>query len=192
MGILRWLILTVVTILCIYYLTFPSIQIQGMQTSAFSGLMYNRKPDPGDGETDFKTFGTIIYTIILITLGYKAIFESRAIINGECPPCSSCSKNAMVNEGGLGNRLPWTWLGVIVFSWFFWVFAVYIYSFIVKFQPFQTWLSMDLFLDVANHMFSMISISWFLFLLVPIATIILDVTGKLFSNLNYPTQTQIH
>ena len=41
-------------------------------------------------------------------------------------------------------------------------------------------------------MFNMMSISWFLFLLIPIASIVCDMTGKLFSNMHFPTQTQIH
>jgi hypothetical protein len=34
--------------------------------------------------------------------------------------------------------------------------------------------------------------SWFLVILVPIAGMVLDVTGKVYSNMFYPTQTQIH
>ena len=41
-------------------------------------------------------------------------------------------------------------------------------------------------------MYDMQSISWLLFLFVPITTCVFDITGKLFSNLYYPTQTQIH
>ena len=57
---------------------------------------------------------------------------------------------------------------------------------------FRTSITVDAMINVANHMYDMQSISWLLFFLVPIATTVFDVTGKLFSNLQYPTQTQIH
>ena len=47
-----------------------SLQGVGMQTSAFTGLMNNRN-DPGDGEGDLVTYGTIIYTNVIVLLGYK-------------------------------------------------------------------------------------------------------------------------
>jgi len=40
-------------------------------TSAFSGLMYDKKY-VGDGEGgDIKTFGTTIYSVLIFTLAYK-------------------------------------------------------------------------------------------------------------------------
>jgi hypothetical protein len=48
------------------------------------------------------------------------------------------------------------------------------------------------FTDVPIHVFHMRSMSWFLVILVPIAGMVLDVTGKVYSNMFYPTQTQIH
>ena len=145
--IFRWFILAIMTILSIYYFTLLSFEGTGMMTSAFSGLMSGRN-DPGDGEGDFKTFGTVIYTTLIITLGFKvcfftrlletvliekrlahqAIFESRAIIRGEFPPCASCRKNSQPNEGGFSNRLAWTWIGVIFGSYFAWMLCVYLYS----------------------------------------------------------------
>ena len=67
---IRWFILVIMTILSIYYFTYPSLYQHGMMTSASSGLMSGRS-DPGDGEGDFKTFGTQIYTVLIITLGFK-------------------------------------------------------------------------------------------------------------------------
>jgi hypothetical protein len=52
--------------------------------------------------------------------------------------------------------------------------------------------SFSQFTDVPIHIFHMRSMSWFLVLLVPIAGMVLDVTGKVYSNMFYPTQTQIH
>jgi hypothetical protein len=48
------------------------------------------------------------------------------------------------------------------------------------------------FADVPIHIFHMRSMSWFLVLLVPTAGMVLDVTGKVYSNMFFPTQTQIH
>ena len=36
------------------------------------------------------------------------------------------------------------------------------------------------------------SITWVLSVLVPVIAILFDVTGKVYSNILYPTQTQIH
>jgi hypothetical protein len=48
------------------------------------------------------------------------------------------------------------------------------------------------FTNVTNHVFGTRSMSWMLILFVPICAIAFDVCGKVFSNMYYPTQTQIH
>jgi magnesium-transporting ATPase (P-type) len=44
----------------------------------------------------------------------------------------------------------------------------------------------------ANHVLGTRALSWMLILFVPIIGITVDVVGKVFSNMFYPTQTQIH
>jgi hypothetical protein len=48
------------------------------------------------------------------------------------------------------------------------------------------------FVDVAFYMMTTRSLSWMLMVFVPIMGTAFDITGKLFSNMFYPTQTQIH
>jgi hypothetical protein len=45
---------------------------------------------------------------------------------------------------------------------------------------------------VSNHVFNTRSITLLLLLLVPTAACVFDVVGKVFGNMYYPTQTQIH
>jgi hypothetical protein len=45
---------------------------------------------------------------------------------------------------------------------------------------------------VVSHMFSTRTINWLAILFVPLAAISFDVSGKVFGNMFYPTQTQIH
>mmetsp|Transcript_25487 Transcript_25487/g.38173 ORF Transcript_25487/g.38173 Transcript_25487/m.38173 type:complete len:121 (+) Transcript_25487:328-690(+) len=45
---------------------------------------------------------------------------------------------------------------------------------------------------VTLHLLNRRSITWMLLLLVPIAAALCDVTGKVFGNMYFPTQTQIH
>ena len=48
------------------------------------------------------------------------------------------------------------------------------------------------FVDVAMHVFQRRLMTWMLILLAPTAAIVLDVSGKVYSNFYYPSQTQIH
>jgi hypothetical protein len=45
---------------------------------------------------------------------------------------------------------------------------------------------------VANHALGTRSMSWLIIVFVPIAGMVFDVVGKVYSNMFYPTQTQIH
>jgi hypothetical protein len=48
------------------------------------------------------------------------------------------------------------------------------------------------FVDVAFYIMTTRSMSWMLIIFVPIMGIAFDVSAKLFSNMFYPTQTQVH
>ena len=48
------------------------------------------------------------------------------------------------------------------------------------------------FVFVTEHVLNMRSITWMVSMLVPTIAVIFDVTGKVYSNMFYPTQTQVH
>ena len=48
------------------------------------------------------------------------------------------------------------------------------------------------FVSVPHHVMSRRSVNWVIMIIVPISAMALDLFGKVFSNMNYPTQTQIH
>jgi hypothetical protein len=48
------------------------------------------------------------------------------------------------------------------------------------------------FVGVTPHILGLRSVNWMLIIFVPIFAMIFDVAGKVFSNMFYPTQTQIH
>jgi ABC-type multidrug transport system fused ATPase/permease subunit len=52
--------------------------------------------------------------------------------------------------------------------------------------------SFSVFGDVAMHVIQRRLMTWMLVLLAPAAAIILDICGKVYSNIYYPSQTQIH
>ena len=186
---LRWVFLTVVHIFAIYSLSEKPLaggSGGGGVTSAFTGLMHNADRDfPGDGEGgDLKVFGTTIFTYLIFTLAYKVLYESRSIINGVWPACT-CRKDI---GQGWPNRVAWTWVGIFWGSIGFFFFAMYTYQLVGRSGA----SSMSPFVMVANHTFNTRSITWLLLLLVPTAACVFDVVGKVFGNMYYPTQTQIH
>ena len=186
---LRWVLLTVVHIFAIYSLSENPLaggSGGGGVTSAFTGLMHNADRDsPGDGEGgDLKVFGTSIFTYLIFTLAYKVLYESRSIINGLWP---ACTWRKGVGQGW-PNRVAWTWVGILWGSIAFFFFAMYTYQLVGRSGA----SSMSPFVMVANHTFNTRSITWLLLILVPTAACVFDVVGKVFGNMYYPTQTQIH
>ena len=45
---------------------------------------------------------------------------------------------------------------------------------------------------VSGHVLNMRSMTWMVSILVPTIAVIFDAAGKVYSNMYYPTQTQIH
>ncbi len=70
----------------------------------------------------------------------------------------------------------------------FYLFGIFIYQLIGRLGASQ----LSAFTDVANHALGTRSMSWLLIIFVPIAGMVFDVVGKVYSNMFYPTQTQIH
>jgi hypothetical protein len=105
-------------------------------------------------------------------------------VHGKWPPFT-CRKG--VGEGFL-SRLAYTWIGVTFLSIFFYLVAISLYELggmngASQFSGFTL---------TTNHILGTRSMSWLLILFVPIIGMIFDVCGKVFSNLFFPTQTQIH
>ena len=185
---LRWVALVFVHVFTLYYLTVPALaKGGGGSSSAFLGLMRNEDMDrPGNGEGgDLSSVGLVTFTCMVILLAYKVAFESRSIIVGEWPAIT-CKKKAS-GETWI-DRVAWTWVSSAYFSITFYLFGIYVYNILGRRGPG----TFSYFVDTVFHVLHTRSISWMLIAFVPITGMIFDVTGKVFSNLFYPTQTQMH
>jgi len=183
---LRWFVITMVHIIVIYVLSIFILE-DGTVTGAFSGLMGGSDPEfPGDGEMDFVTFGTVIFSILITTLGYKVMFETNAIIVGDLFSTRAERRSTSLVEKWY-DKFGWTLFGIIVLSYGFWMFACYMYSYVARW-----YFKKNMFNDVALHTFNRASIAWLVFFLIPIAACICDVAAKLFASMYFPSQTQIH
>ena len=185
--LLRWVILVFVHIFTIYFLSIPQQYLGGGVTSAFDGLMgRNKERDrPGDGEGgDLKSVGTVTFTCLIFLFAYKVLYENRSLVHGRWP-AFTCRKD---KGEGFGSRLAYTWIGVLYLSIGFYFFGICIYQLIGRLGA-STFSS---YVNTPNHVFGTRSISWFLVAFVPVSGMIFDVSGKVFSNMFYPTQTQIH
>jgi hypothetical protein len=162
-------------------------------SSAFSGLMWN-KAVIGDGQiNDLQSVGTIMYTSLIFLLLIKVMYETRSIINGKWPTAFlyCCNRNVNSKDGGFLSRIPYTWYGIIWGSIFFWFLALFLYCEASKYggAEMETFFVM---VDVAPHVFGTSSLAYLMVLFIPIAGIAVDVSVKVFSNMFYPSQTQIH
>jgi hypothetical protein len=86
------------------------------------------------------------------------------------------------------SRLAYTWIGVTYLSILFYFFGIGVYQLIGRSGA----SGFSAFLMVTNHAFGTRSINWMLLAFVPIFGMVFDVSFKVFSNMYYPTQTQIH
>ena len=184
--LLRWAILVFVHIFTLYFCCVPQQSFGGGISSAWDGLMRNEADDtPGDGEGgDLKSVGVVTFTSMIVLLAYKVLYESRSLVHGRWP-AFTCSKE---RGEGWHSRLAYTWIGVVWFSLFFYLVFLWAYE-----QVANRGASVySRFVGTTTHAFTTRSLSWMLIAFVPIMGMVFDVTGKLFSNLFYPTQTQIH
>jgi len=116
---------------------------------------------------------------------WQVLFETRTIVIGWFP-AFTCRKG--VGEGYI-NRLAWTWVAFAYGSLGLYFFFLYTYQLIGQTGPSSSFFP---FYYVTLHLLNRRSITWMLLLLVPIAAALCDVTGKVFGNMYFPTQTQIH
>lgn len=177
--------MVLVHVFCLFYLTIPQQASGGGMTSAFRGLMSNKSDDrPGDGEGgDLLSVGLVIYTSLIILLAYKVLLESRSLVHGRWP-AFTCRKGGE----GFPSRLAYTWIGVTYLSIFFFLFGTSMYQLAGR----NGASAFSDFVDTFNHVFGTRSMSYMLMLFVPITGIAFDLIFKVYSNLFYPTQTQIH
>jgi len=219
--VMRWVATTLMHLVIIYYLSIPVLSRNGgTMSSAFSGLLFNQnKWGPGDGEGDYQSDGTAIYTVLVVTLAYKALYETKSIYYGGCPTCYC---GLVPNKEPFWSRLAWTWLGVSVGSIFFFIAATYLYQVInqhandtyrfacfphyavltVRVAPTSLFLICKYialysvtyygFIGVATHTYQTKSLVWLVIFFVPITAEFVDVAVKVFGNMYFPTQTQIH
>jgi len=210
----RWILLVFVHIFTLYYLTVFQQSGGGGMTPAWDGLMGNKdRYQPGDGEGgDLKSVGTVTYTCMVLLLAYKVgialrvialrvfifemaypircfrhiqvLYESKALIHGRWP-AFTCRKG--VGEGFF-SRVAYTWHGIAFFSIGFYLFAIGVYGALGHIGPSQ----FSSFTNVTGHVLTTRTLSWIIMVFIPIAGIAFDIIGKVFSNMFYPTQTQIH
>jgi magnesium-transporting ATPase (P-type) len=199
---LRWILLTLFHVYLLFGLTVPQQSYGGGITPAFNGLMRNDPSDmPGDGEGgDLKSVGSVTFICMIILFAYKVwfgimllrrlltflrckvLFESRSILHGKWPAVS-CKEGE-----GFFSRVAYSWVGVTYLSIGFFLWAMTIYS-LVGYGGASNFSD---YVAVAMHVMGTRSLSWLLIAFVPIMGMVFDVILKVFSNMYFPTQTQIH
>lgn len=187
-SVARWGIICLIHMWTLYFFSLPALARDGGgSTSAFLGMMTNTNVErPGDGEVgDLKTVGFAIFTCVIIIMCLKVAYESKSIIIGQFPSCT-CSKS---KGEGWGNRLNYTWIGIVYLSFLIYIAFMYVYS-----MAGQSIINKYLlaFLGTVNHAFQTSTKNWMVILLVPVTGMVFDISLKVFGNLFYPTQTQIH
>lgn len=135
--------------------------------------------------TDFRNATmTRTFSHEYLFISWQVLYECRSLIHGKWP-AFTCRKG--VGEG-FKSRLAYTWIGVSYLSIGFYFFGISVYQLIGRSGA----SGFSSFLMVVNHAFGTRSMSWMLMAFVPIFGMIFDVCFKVFSNMYYPTQTQIH
>ena len=134
--------------------------------------------------TDSLPYLLVVMVIVVTYLRVQVIVESRSIIIGQWPACT-CRES--VGEGWL-NRLAYTWIAHAYFSIGFYLFAIYVYMLLGRAGP----SSFSPFVDTTLHVLHTRTLNWMVIIIVPITCIVIDVFLKVYSNLFFPTQTQIH
>ena len=179
-----------------YRLLIGTMSAGGGDTSGFKGLMWN-KSSIGDGQvSDLQSVGTTIYNCCILVLTYNVLYETKSIINGKWPTAfvSCFRKDTAANHtkyGGFVDRLPYTWYGVIFGSIGLIIFGLFVYSEVGAIGGPQLG-TLFLFVGVPNHVFGASGMNYVMMLFIPIAGIALELFGKVFSNMFYPSQNQIH
>eukprot|EP00934_Nitzschia_sp_Nitz4_P003792 Nitzschia sp. Nitz4//scaffold193_size40683//22974//28351//NITZ4_007501-RA/size40683-augustus-gene-0.57-mRNA-1//-1//CDS//3329540285//3782//frame0 len=180
----RWVLLTLAHIFCLYYGSIPQLSLAGGVSSAFHGLMSN-KDTVGEGEGgDLQSVGQVTFSCLIILLVYKVLFESKSLLHGRFP-AFTCRKDV---KEGFFSRLPYTWYGVTYASIIFYVVFLVVYQIIGERGPGEYFNLVG----VVTHILTTRVINYLVIIFMPLGAIAFDVAGKVFGNMFYPTQTQIH
>ena len=114
------------------------------------------------------------------------MYESKSLVYGDFPTFT-CRRG--VGEGA-ASRLAYTWIALLVFSYLFTLFFFYMYQIIGRSGARGAF---SVFVNETEHFLETRTMSWILIVFVPlICILVFDVSAKVFSNLWYPTQSQIH
>lgn len=173
--IIRWASLGIVHAAIIYFATMW-VYGNGMSGALIdNGMPYVSGFANGEGQ-DLASYGTTVYTTLVVTLTVKAMFETRSFINGQC-------------YGGFIDRLPYTWLGIIPGSFGLWALGAGLY----QFTYFANFGSIGgFFVWVPNHVFVYRAWNYLFIIVVATLCIVVDVIVKIFAFWYFPSQTQIY
>ncbi|GMH82158.1 hypothetical protein TrVE_jg12998 [Triparma verrucosa] len=172
--IFRWASLGILHAAIIYFATYWCYG-NGMSGSFVSYAPYVSGFANGSGE-DLASYGTVVYTTLIVTLTVKAMFETRSFINGQC-------------FGGFIDRLPYTWLGIIPGTFGIWALGAGVY----QLTYFATFGSVGgFFVWVPNHVFVYRGWNYLFIIVVSTLCIVVDVIVKIFGFWYFPSQTQIY
>jgi len=184
----RWAILTIAHTGILYYGQLRQLTRGATNTSAFMGLMWN-KGTIGDGEVaDWQSFGTTMFTSLVLLMSYKVLYESRSIINGKIPVIFAlCEKTG----DGFTSRIPYTWWGILIGSVAVYAFGLSLLDQIGIYfgSDAGSWFVM---VGAPARVFLTSSSNYATMLFIPVGAMAFDVAGKVFSNMFYPSQIQIH
>jgi hypothetical protein len=128
----------------------------------------------------------IIVDFLLLLYNKQVMYESRSIVHGQWP-APVCRDVGRDGDGFL-SRVAYSWVGITYLSIGFFLWAITMYS-LVGYKGAGNFSD---YADVAMHVMGTRSLSWLLIAFVPIMGMVFDVILKVFSNMYYPTQTQIH
>jgi len=180
---MRWFCIFLVHSIVIYaFCFFIQGGVGASMSSAFKGLMYNETCH-GNGEGGgLLIYGSVLFLTLILTLSLKVLFISSSIINGVWP-AFTCRKN--VGEG-FWSRVAYTWYANL------WGSIIFTFVFLLIFQYLHIIPTFIVYAGVTNHLLFMRSLTWMILIFVPVSALIFDVVLKVFSNMYYPTQLQIH
>eukprot|EP00531_Pseudo-nitzschia_arenysensis_P016673 CAMPEP_0116157348 /NCGR_PEP_ID=MMETSP0329-20121206/23298_1 /TAXON_ID=697910 /ORGANISM="Pseudo-nitzschia arenysensis, Strain B593" /LENGTH=1587 /DNA_ID=CAMNT_0003654453 /DNA_START=285 /DNA_END=5048 /DNA_ORIENTATION=+ len=185
---LRWAFITLAHVGILYYGQVYQLSRGCANTSAFMGLMSNWS-SVGDGEVaDWQSLGTTVFTSLILLMGYKQLYEARSIINGKFPAFTAWCKKT---EEGYISRIPYTWYGILYGTIVAYALCMTFYNYFgaALGSNASTFFSM---VWVPSHVFLTSATNYILILFIPIGAMVFDVAGKVFSNMFYPSQNQIH
>lgn len=210
----RWICMTIAHVVILFFGSFHYLTGGNGNTSSYSGLMkFHSRVGDGEG-ADLNSIGLVTFNSLIIMLAFKVLYESRTIIVGKWPPCWNAHKE------GFANRVPYTWYGITYGSLYFhFLFFLPIYNVSELWEeiwtnfcneqqlltspiPLSQYISKTTdrkdesgffdFLGIYPHVMGTSSVNYISMTFIPIAGMAFDVCWKVFSNMFYPTQTQIH